>query len=80
MNQHLSTLTRIRWHCPRCGTTNYVEYENGDAREWAVCQNRCDLPSSITHAIADWLDARIADGNGEPVRPTKADLCGYRDD
>jgi hypothetical protein len=69
----------IEYACPKCGTKAQAHYENADRcyGDLPRCARGCDVPYAVMDAIASWLDERVMNGAGEPVRPTAADLCGY---
>lgn len=79
----LTTVTEVslRYHCPACGHATTALYANGDRQygDLPKCKNKCDVPFAVMDAIANWLDDRAMEGDGEPTQPTRAHLCGADD-
>jgi hypothetical protein len=69
----------VGYHCPKCGTHAHAEYEDGERcyGDLPACSRGCDVPYAVMDAIASWLDERVANGAGEPVRASARDLCGF---
>ena len=69
----------ITYACPKCGRKADAVYEQGDRQygELPKCARGCQVPYSVLDAIACWLDDCAMNGAGTPVRPERADLCGF---
>jgi len=70
----------IAYACPHCGALSEALYDDGERQygDLPDCKNRlCAVPYAVMDAIATWLDDLAMSGYGWPVKPTRADMCGY---